>query len=525
MVWRFFLSLLLMFCLLGWPAVGEAALLDRINEAFRNVHGRLPTQAEWAYWASRLQRGEKTTFASLVGAMGYQQVHGGGGTVNGRVLPAVDPAGGFEIEKHFYASPQNPNALPDGTLITAAGHGAVYYVRGGKRSWVLPSVLDRWLTENHFFKQDIIVKLSAADLARYPQTSSINHLYIGKVLQHPGGTQYFIDDKLRKRELPDSVRSALKIPSGNLYQASAAHLREFATGPKLTAERYPGGMVVYTGAWHGGQIWQIREASGGTLMKHLYMTDYIYEADGNPDESQRALAVPSLFNKHPRGANIDRYADGWVVGLGVNIYVVQGGALRLITSAQLFDALGYRQAQVLRVHPEFLRRYPQGQPIRAFKGLVAQGVSAAKGAPQAAPNTANNLTRVRPHIRTLIANINTIALRYYDRELTASENKHWVDYVYNGEVTDEETLRVRMAAAAKSGRLPARTSRTATLSEEKLEQHWFPYLFYFVHQSEPSEDDKEYWYRRITTGDRDTIEKLGGTLQWVKENFNGATRR
>lgn len=441
-----------------------------------------------------------------------------------RSLPVVATASGFAIEKKFYASPRNPNALPDGTLITTAEDSKVYYVQDGKRSWVLPSIIDRWLTENHFFKWETIVTVPKSELAHYPQMTAVNPLYAGKVLQHPNGTQYFIDDKLRKRELPASVRGSLKIPSGNRYPAATAHLSEFQTGPKLTAERYPGGMVVYTGAYHGGQIWRIQEATGGALMKHLYMTDYIYEANGNPDESHRALAIASIFNKHPRGANIDRYLDGWVVGLGSNIYVVHQGALRLITTQQLFNALGYQQAKVLKMHPEFLQRYPHGEPIRAFKSIAANGVPDSKGAPKAAPNAANNLMRVRPAIRTLIANINTIALQYYDRELTVAENRHWVDYVYNGEVNSEAALRAAMAKAVKNGTLPARTSRTAVLGEEQLEQKWLPYLFYFAHQLEPSEDDLDYWYGRIAPGDRETIEKLGGTIQWLKDT-QGATRK
>jgi len=319
------------------------------------------------------------------------------------------------------------------------------------------------------------------------------------------------------------VRAAWKIPGGNLYDTSAAHLREFRTGPALTsATKYAGGMVVYTGAWHGGRIWQIKEASNGQLMKHLYLSDYIYEADGNPDESMRAPADAAILARHLRGSNIERYPDGWVVGLNNNIYVVQGSALRLIASPSVFNAMGYKQKYVLKHHPEFLRRYPHGYSIGAFKTVIAG--SAGKGQPKAAPNTASHLTKVRSHIRTLINRVNDYYLTAYDKEPTASENKFWVDYLYNGEVNNEADLKAAMRRAAVTGNRPARTSRTAVISADKLKSHWFPYLFYFVHQSEPDQADKDYWYSRIHAGDRNTIEKLGGTLQWLKDN-TGATRR
>jgi hypothetical protein len=510
----------------GKPSLAYAALTDQINQAYRQAYGKNPTVSEWTYWAGRVQRGEKKTYEALVGAMYFQKGVGQApvAAAAGRGVPSLAAAGGFEVDRKYYPSSANPNALPDGTLIRSGVSGAVFYAQNGKRSWVTPNVLNRWLNENHFFKHDIVVTLSETDLARYSQVASVNPLYIGKVLVHPSGTQYFIDDHLRKRELPAGVRSALKIPGGNTYPTSAAHLREFRAGPKLTGDRYPGGMVVYTGPYHGGRFWRFQEAADGSIRKHLYLSDYIYEAGGNPDESHRAPAVTALFDKHGRGSNIERYPDGWTVGIGSNIYVVQRGSLRLITSAQLFAAMGYQEKYVRREHPEFLQRYPRGEPIRAYRNIVAAGVSSTKGAPQAAPNTAANLTKVRPAIRTLINQVNDIYLTTHGKDVTAAENKFWVDYLYNGEVNNRADLVAAMKRAAATGKNPSRTSRTVQLSSDKLKSHWFPYLFYFVHQQDPSGADTNYWYSRIHAGDRDSIEKLGGTIQWVKENL-GATRR
>lgn len=501
-----------------------AVLVDHINEAFAAVYGRAPSTSEWAYWAGRVQRGEKKTFEALVGAMGYQRAHRHVlGAVS--VAPNVAAATKFSIDKKYYPSSAGPNFLPDGVLVTTPGSSNVFYVRNGKKSWVTPAVLTTWLGENHYFKREVIFSIPAADFARYPQTSSVNPAYVGKILIHPSGTQYFIDDKLRKREISASVRGALKIPGGNSYPTSAAHLQEFTTGPKLTASKYPGGMAVYTGPYHGGRFWRIKEGADGKLYKHLYLSDYIYEADFNPDESHRAQATDALLAKHPRGANIERYPDGWVVGIGSSIYVVQREQLRLITTPQLFDTMGYQKSRVRTDSPEYLKRYPHGEPIRAFKSVTATGSSATKGAPSVAPNAANDLSKVRPAIRSLIAQVNELYQLAYDGDVTAEENRFWVNYLYQGEVTTKEDLVAAMRSAAKSGQKPALTPRTAPLSEEELEQHWLPYLFYFVHQSEPSEDDTHYWYGRIAPGDRETIEGLGGTLQWIKDNLNGATRK
>lgn len=437
-------------------------------------------------------------------------------------MPLTALAGGGEVEgattvaPQYYPSPLNKNFLPEGTLIKTATSGDVFYIRGGKRSWVLPSILDRWLGENHFFKGDITHMISAEDFKRYPQTSSVNKLYIGKVLRHPNGTQYYIDDKLRRRKISASVRAALKFPGGNLYPTSAAHIVEFKLGPDLKGDKQPGGMIIYDGPYHGGRIWKIQEETGGTLTKRLYLSDYLYEADGYPDESQRVAASATELARYPRAANFERYPDGWVVGLGTAVYVVQGGTLRLIATPELFATLGYKQKYVLKVFPEFLKRYPKGVPIAAFKTLVARATIASNPVATAAPNTAYNLSKVRPAIRTIIASINTTFLRAFDRDPTVAENKFWVDYVYNGEVSTQTDLEAAMRTAATIKKNPSLTSRTASLDRELLKRKWLPYLFYFVHQREMDEADRAYWEGRIES-DRDTIEKLGGTLQWLKD--------
>lgn len=506
------------------PTFADAALLERVNEAFQVVHGRDPIFSEWEYWARRVHSGDKKTFEALAGAIAFHKAHNVSPAV-GMVLAATSPASSapatssFKADRSLYPSSLNPNFLPNGTLIKSPSKPEVFYIKHGKRSWILPNILDRWLGENHYFKSDIIITVSDADLARYPQTTSVNQLYSGKVLKHPDGTHYYIDDKLRKRKLSSSVRAALKFPAGNLYATSEVHLREFKTGPPITrTDMYPGGMVVYDGPFHGGSIWRIEEVEGGKLAKRLFLSDYIYEASGYPDENQRVAVDATHLSRYERRASIERYPNGWVVGLGVNIYVVQGEALRLITSPELFNALGYKQKYVLKVHPEFLKRYPHSKPIGAYKNIVAGNAEQkAASTPTSSPTLANSLNKVRSEVRQLIAEINELYLIVFDKEPTTTENKFWVDYVYNGEVDNKADLLEVMKRAREIGSNPARTPRTTPIDIEKLQTKWFSYLFYFVHQQEPSEDARDYWYSRIKTDDRDTIEKLGGTIQWLKD--------
>ncbi|MEK7500414.1 MAG: hypothetical protein AAB649_07505, partial [Patescibacteria group bacterium] len=501
----------------------HAALLDQVNTAFESVYGRLPTYNEWKYWADRILNKEKTTYEALVGAMGYQKINPTG-MVLASTSPVVVPGvATFSTEKALYASPYNPNFLPDGMLVRGASKSDVFYILDGKKSVVLPNILARWFGEAHFFKGDFVITITDGDLARYTQTTAVNPLYIGKVLQHPNGALFYIDDKMRKRPLSAAVRTKLKFPGKNLYPTTASHLAQFKTGPALTGDKQPGGMIIYDGPFHGGRIWRLEEASDGVITKRLYLGDYFYEAEYYPDESQRVAVSGEELARYRRGANIGTYPDGWIVLINNQKYVFQDGKLRLIGSNEIFNAFGYNPKYVLTAFSQFYKTAAHGQPIGAFKTIIAKNISLV-GTVQSAPNSAATLVKVRSGIRTLIATLNTIALPIYDREITVAENKFWVDWLYNGEAQSKDQLLSAMKKHVASGKLPIRTSRTAELSEDILESKWFPYLFYFVHQKEPNDDDRDYWFDRINGSDRNTIEKLGGTLQWLKDT-SGVTRK
>lgn len=435
---------------------------------------------------------------------------------------AVAPATTFKTDPTLYPSTLNPNFLPNGTLVRTAANPAVFYIRDGKRSWVLSKIIDAWLNEAHYFAHDVIMTISDEDMKRYPQTTSVNPLYIGKILQNPNGQQFFIDDKLRKRPISASVRAALHYPSRNLYLTSVAHLSEFTTGLPITnTDVHPGGTVMYNGLYHGGTVWRIEQTADGTLKKRFYLQDYLYETEGYPWSSQILSVSNEELARYSRGPNIERYPDGWTVGIDGKRYLVQKGTLRQIGALSLWSALGYKDQYILTVYPEFLRRYPLGKPVAAFKSLVTPVTTSAL--PTTIANT-GAYPELRPAARDAIAKVNDLFLVTYDRQITADENRFWLNYVYQGEVQTTEELLLALQKAKLRGTRPVLTSRMATLDSSLLRSRWFPYLFYFVWHKDPTTEDREYWYDRIAPGDRDTIEKLGGAIAWLK-NTSGVTRR
>jgi hypothetical protein len=429
---------------------------------------------------------------------------------------AAYPAG-FLADPAYYPSSLNPNFLPNGTLVKTAANPTVYYIKDGTRSMILPHIIELWLKEAHYLKPDLITVISNTDMARYVVTKSVNPYYIGKILQSPDGKQFFIDDTLHKRPISPAVRAALKYSGRNLYPTSAAHIAEFPTGLAITrTDVHPAGTVMYYGLYHGGTIWRIQGNSKGQLTKRLYLQDYLYETEGYPWSSEIVPVTATELAKYLRGANIDRYSNGWVVGLNGKISVVEGGALRWIASTKLFAALGYNPKYVLTVFPEFLKQYPNAVPIAAFK-TIKDPVASLPVPKLITLSTVSKYPELHPAAAALIGQVNVLFLPIYDREPSASENAFWVDYIYKGEVGTKDGLITAINTAHITGKLPIITSRTATLSTSVLKSKWFPYLFYFVWHHDPSDAAKAYWYARINSGDWTTIQGLGGTIRYLQE--------
>ena len=428
----------------------------------------------------------------------------------------------------FAPSPYGRGKLPDGFLIQAKGRPEVYVIRGGKKSLIYRPILDRWLTEAHYFKHDVIVTLSPAELATYRDAPARNAFSMGRILTVEGKKKFFIDDRLRRRPISPAVQAALKYPSRNVYKVPASIVNEFPVGPAVTrTDRHPGGTVLYRGAYHGGVVYLIR----GDDTKHEFLHDYAYETMGFPWSSQILPVSPEELARYKRGAHVSTYPDGWVVGKGSRVYVTQSGKLRWIASNELFRALKYNPKYILRVFPEFFRNYEPGDPVTAFKDVsvtvsedavrTAQQIATGRTAGTSAEGVTASL-RVPQRVRQLIASVNALFLSVYDRNPTASENKFWVDYLYKGEAQTEEEFLAALKETKGSGERPTITSRTAVLEPEKL-LGYVNFLFYYVHGRFPDEGEKAYWDERVRSGIRKTIEDLGGNIQYLKDQ--GFTKR
>ena len=275
---------------------------------------------------------------------------------------------------------------------------------------------------------------------------------------------------------------------------------------------------MYNGLYHGGTIWRIQENSKGQLTKRLYLQDYLYEAEYYPWSGQIMQVGNAELARYPRGAHIERYVDGWMVGLNGKIYLVQGGKLRHVVSIEILNAMGYPQKYVLKVFPEFLKKYPIGTPVAAFKNIVTPTAKAVAPVTSTTFATSAKYPELRPAARALIAQINDLFLPIYDRDPSASENVFWADYVYKGEVGTKEALVAAIQKSKATGVRPTITSRTATISRDLLKSKWFSYLFYFVWHQEPTDAARAYWFGRIDAGHWTTIEGLGGTIRYLQEN-------
>jgi len=365
------------------------------------------------------------------------------------VSPAVALGGGGNVlgaaatGSSSYPSPYGTAKLPDGFLIQVESGDDVYLIRGGKKSLVHQSILNRWLQEMHYIKHDVIIRLPAAELATYATTSPRNLFAQGKILT-AGGTRYFIDDRLRKRPIAPPIQAALRYPKRNVYDVPQSLLDAYPDGPAITAtNRHPGGTVMYFGPYHGGKLYLIR----GDDTKHEFLSDYVYEAMGFAWSSQILPVTAEELGRYRRGAHLSTYPDGWIIGKSGKHYLVQGNALRWIASKALFTALGYNPRYVWTVLPQFFKNYDIGKTITAFKKIRAAVAADVNPAAGLAPRRlAGALSTLPASVQQLMSKVNRIFLEVHDRNPTPAENRFWIAYINDEKPGSESALAAAMRA-------------------------------------------------------------------------------
>lgn len=350
-----------------------------------------------------------------------------------------------------FPSPHGSSKLPDGFLIQAAGGGEVYQIVAGKKSPIPSAIFNRWVKEMHYFEADVVVRLSAGELAAYPTGPSHNTYLWGKILE-AGGTRYYIDDQYRKRPITPDVQAALKYPSSNVYQVPAGFLAAFPAGPAITTtDRHPGGTVMYFGPYHGGKLYLIR----GDTTKQEFLSDYVYEAMGFNWSSQILPVSGAELARYKRGVHLSTYPDGIITGISGKKYLVQGGRIRWIASDAIFNALGYNPKYVFTVFSQFNKNYGAGDPVTAFKSLrarVAEGTNPAKGAAGAEKPLAGALSKLPASKQALMRKVNSIFLQVHDRNATPAENRYWIAYINDRNPGSEAALAKAMEARKKRGK-------------------------------------------------------------------------
>lgn len=435
--------------------------------------------------------------------------HAGGG---GQVLAA-------ETLGALFPSPYGKDKLPEGFLIQAQGGSEVYVIRGGKKSLIYRPLLDRWLKEAHYFKHDVIVKLPAAELARYPDTTPRNAFYQGHILT-TGGPRYFIDDTLRRRPISSAVQAALGYPGRNVYQVSSSVLNAFPEGPPVTrTDRHPGGTVMYHGAYHGGIVYLIR----GEDTKHEFLQDYVYETMGFPWSSQILPTTAAELARYRRGAHLSTYPDGWIIGIGGNSFLVAGGKLRWIAGKAIFDALGYNPRYVLTVFPEFFKNYPVGPPVTAFKGVRVNTSQASADRAASLLGAPGGFEGLSDEQQKLLAQVNQLFLEVYDRNPGREENKFWVSYISAKKPRTARALQQVMAKAKDTGalpKLPAAAEATPGLTRvppavAKLIRN-VNLHFLTIYDRNPTPAENKFWVDYLYKGEAQTERAFVAALKRAK---------
>ena len=244
---------------------------------------------------------------------------------------------------------------PDGALLQVEGEAGVWLIQAGKKR---PFLSRGALTSR--FDTNKIIKVNKSDLDKYEIGAPIKFAQYS-LIRSPRGTIFLlVDDKKRGFTDGEAFRR-LGFNPGEVIQASWEDINAYRDGAPITAtSTYPTGALLQNKIT-GGVYWVLEGKKAPILdrvfLKTKFKTKKIIQV--LPTELEQYQTVgPVLFGDGELLKSINSPA----------VFVITSGQKRAITSAEVFEKLGYKWQNIITVSPQVLYLYSESQPITQALG-------------------------------------------------------------------------------------------------------------------------------------------------------------
>lgn len=249
--------------------------------------------------------------------------------------------------KYFPISVKN---YPDGSLLQVKGEPGVWLIQNGqKRPFSSYSALISRFDPNK------IINIEEAVLDAYPKGEAIKFPNYS-LIETPDKKVYLIVDTEKRLIASQDVFKKIGFNKEEVIKATSEELVAYSEGKIITAtSTYPTGRLVQD------------PKSGGVY--------YVESGYKYPIIDKIFLSTKFKGKKVNKGttAELDKYIKGSPVVFGdgellmsessPTVYLISQGRKMPFTSGEIFESLGYKFSNVIKVSPQLLAMYPTGDSV------------------------------------------------------------------------------------------------------------------------------------------------------------------
>jgi hypothetical protein len=236
---------------------------------------------------------------------------------------------------------------PDGSLLQVAGEDTVYLIQAGSRR----PFSSRGALVSRFNTQKIVIARKE-DLDSYPLGNPIKFQQYALV-QSPSGTVYLLVDDKRRGFVSQQAFATMGFNRQEIIKGTWAELAAYQESIPITVtSTYPTGALLQD-KQTGGVYW-VEEGHKAPILDRATLMAKFAKRRIIPASKEELAAYPLV-----EPVSLD---DGSLIKTDgdPNVYLLDQGQKRLITSERIFIYLGYRWANIITIDARHFSLYADG---------------------------------------------------------------------------------------------------------------------------------------------------------------------
>lgn len=239
--------------------------------------------------------------------------------------------------------------LPDGTLVRGKSSKQVYLIRfGSKRPFRSLSVLASLANPSK------VIEAEDSSLEAYP-TGKVIAFANYSIIETPGDKRYLINGEQKRLIASKEVFRKLGFVEDEITEATEEDALAYENGSDITSStQFPTGIMARDPK---GGIWYVEDGSKSRIPHPALLTLYF---KGRTPRAMTQVQIEALEN---RGNYVLRSGELVRAKTHPAVYVVENGTLRPITSAAIFENMGWQWRNVVTLPDDFIQGYVVGSTI------------------------------------------------------------------------------------------------------------------------------------------------------------------